>query len=201
MRLFAWTCVCSVALGVIAVRAGGHDPAVAILQTEEVFIPAPLAFSLHYDDPRSTVGWGSFDLRARPAEHEFRVDLMLGTATAAPRWNRCDTADVLIDGGLSRLPVRHSGGVPMSSGVWDAVHVELTIDHVRAMAAARNVSVDLCGYSVMVHDDKLGQLVDFVHRFEEMATYDGPPAPEPPPPLDWEPELPEEDLGGAPVEA
>jgi len=199
MRLAASTFVCLFVSGLVVSPAGVDDPEATSTDRFE-FVPPPLAFSLHYDDPRSTVGWGSFDLRARPAEHEFRVDLLLGTASTASRWNRCETAEVHVDGATTRLPVRYSG-VPLSSGVWDAVQVEVTIEHVRAMAAARDVSVDLCGDVVAVQDQKLGELHEFIRRFEEMATYEGPPAPEPPPPLDWEPELPDEILSGKPTEA
>lgn len=199
MRLAAWTLVCLLASGFAAARAGTDEAQPEIAGSRFQFVPPPLAFSLHYDDPRSTVGWGSFDLRASPTEHEFRVDMMLGTASDAPRWSRCDVAGIDVDGAHSQLPVRYSG-VPLSSGVWDAVQVELTIDHVRSMAVARNVAVDLCGDVVAVRDEKLGELDEFIRRFEEMATYEGPPAPEPPPPLDWEPEMPDETLGGKPTE-
>ncbi len=151
--------------------------------------PPPLALTIHYDDPSSELGWGSFDLSARPMEHEFRVDLMVGAAVRTPRWRYCGAGELAIDGRHKMLPLRWSG-VPMAEGLYDAVTVDITIEDVRAMSSAEHVEVEVCGDRVALQRSQLRDLGDFVRRFEEMATYDGPPAPAPPPPLDWEPSVP-----------
>jgi hypothetical protein len=78
----------------------------------------------------------------------------------------------------------------MAGGIYDAVTVDITIDDVRRMAAAEQVEIELCGDRVALSREQRATLPDFVRRFEEMATYDGPSAPEPRPPLDWEPRAP-----------
>jgi hypothetical protein len=52
------------------------------------------------------------------------------------------------------------------------------------MAGARQVSASLCGDVVEIDVPELASLVEFVERFEEMATYDGPPPPAPPPAIE-----------------
>jgi hypothetical protein len=75
-----------------------------------------------------------------------------------------------------------------TGGVYDAVSVELTIEDVRRMARGREVTIGLCGDASTLPASERASLFGFVHRFEEMATYDGPPPPKPPRALDGEPE-------------
>jgi hypothetical protein len=155
----------------------------AIDDARPSFVPPSLTASIRYTSDRSSVGWGSFDLTARPEFHEFRVGLMVGLPTHYGRWGACRRLDLMIDGQRVVLPARYSG-VPMKGGVYDAVTSELTISDVRAMAHAHLVSADLCGEAVSLPTEQLGGLNDFVRRFEEMATYDGPPPPARPRDLD-----------------
>lgn len=169
---------------------GGHGAAVPVRADEpRPVAPAPLAVALRYPDPSSNVGWGSLDLSAHPMEHEIRVDMMVGAAVSATRWRYCGAGELSVDGRRQILPLRYSG-VPMDDGLYDAVTVDITIEDVRRMADADDVEVVLCGHRVSLSRDQLGSLHDFVRRFEEMATYEGPPAPEPRPTLDWEPDVP-----------
>jgi hypothetical protein len=151
--------------------------------------PAPLSVTLQYDDPLAELGWGTFDLTAHPTEHEFRVDLMVGAAMRDARWRYCGAGRLVIDGDGKWLPFEWRG-VPMAGGVYDAVTVDLTIDDVRRMASADQVEVELCGDRVTLTPAHRAELPEFVRRFEEMATYDGPSAPERRPTLDWEPKAP-----------
>lgn len=151
--------------------------------------PPPLELTFHYEDPRSELGWGNLALSARPMEHEIRVDMMVGAPVRTPRWRYCGAGELSIDGRTKMLPLQWSG-VPMQSGVYDAVTVDITIEDVRAMSRAHDVSVEVCGDRVALRREQLRDLGGFVRRFEEMATYEGPPAPRRPHTLDWEPEVP-----------
>lgn len=154
-----------------------------IADAPEAFDPPSLTAAITYDNPNSQLGWGSFDLSAYPELHEIRVGLMMGTPVSATRWNRCPALDLRIDGRPFRLPARYTG-VPMAGGVYDAITVELTIEHVRAMAGAQDVTADLCGDVATLSEERLRTLESFVRRFEEMATHDGPSPPSPPPEFD-----------------
>jgi len=89
----------------------------------------------------------------------------------------------------------------MDEGVYDAVTAELTISDVRAMSRADQVTAHLCGEAVTLPTAQLRQLDDFVRRFEEMATYDGPPPPTRPRDLDEDIEPSSELLSSEPLPA
>lgn len=168
-------------------QGGALDPAQDLPQAQNP--PPPLELTILYDDPRSELGWGNLALSARPMEHEIRVDMMVGAPVRTPRWRYCGAGELSIDGRRTILPLQYSG-VPMQSGIYDAVTVDITIEDVRAMSRADDVSVTVCGDRVALRREQLLDLGGFVRRFEEMATYDGPPAPMRPHTLDWEPEVP-----------
>src|SRR5687768_11904838 len=106
--------------------------------------PPPLAWTHSYEDPSSALGYGTLDLSARPMQHEIRVDMMVGAPMRAPRWRYCGAGALSIDARHKILPLRWSG-VPMGSGLYDAVTVDITIEDVRAMSRAESVTVDVCG--------------------------------------------------------
>jgi len=142
------------------------------------------------DPPAFAVGTASLDLSAHPEKHEIRVSLMVGAPVHYKRWSRCHDLHLEVDGEHFELPVSYSG-VAMQNGVYDAVTAELSIEHVRAMAHAADVRASICGDVVYPRAERLGQLRDFVQRFEEMATHDGPSLPPPPP--EFDPEHPDDD--------
>jgi hypothetical protein len=151
--------------------------------------PPTLTAQLHFDAPSSRLGFGALDLSAHPEDHELRVGVTLGAAVDEKRWESCPMLLVDIDGEHAKLATSYFG-VPMEGGVYDAVSVELSIEHVRAMVAARSVTASLCGDELRLDAAERARLFDFVRRFEEMATYDGPPPPAPPRELDLEDEEP-----------
>lgn len=189
--------ICLLVLGACG-RGGGPAGDVTFEPGNETREPPPLSVTFQYDDPLAELGWGSFDLTARPNEHEIRVDLMVGAAVRDARWRYCGAGQLLIDGEPKWLPLEWRG-VPMADGVYDAVSVDITIDDVRRMAVATEVAVELCGDRVTLTPAQRAALPDFVRRFEEMATYDGPSAPEPRPALDSEPKGPR--LDTPPIDA
>ncbi len=152
------------------------------------YTPPSLTAELRYQAPQSALGWGSVDLSAHPEDHEIRVSVMLGAPVAGARWEHCKELHMRVDGEETKHPTRYSG-VPMDGGgVYDAVSVELTIDDVRRMSRGRDVHLGLCGDVLSLPAAERASLSSFVRRFEEMATYDGPPPPKPPRELDGEPE-------------
>lgn len=153
--------------------------------------PPTLTAQLHLDVPESKLGFGALDSSAHPEDHELRVGVTLGAAVDEKRWDLCPMLLVDIDGIHAKLETKYFG-VPMEGGVYDAVSVELSIEHVRAMVSAESVTASLCGDELRLEPAERAQLLDFVRRFEEMATYDGPPPPAPPRELDRRDEEPEE---------
>lgn len=165
-----------------------------IADAPPAFTPPSLTAAMRCDAPVSVLGWLSVDLSAHPEDHEFRVNATFGAPLSAERWQGCRNLELDVDGVITRVETRYSG-VPMERGVYDAVNVELTIDDVRRIASARRVRANLCGDQMVLPRTERAALSSFVRRFEEMATYDGPPAPSPPRDLagdahDEEPPLP-----------
>jgi hypothetical protein len=153
--------------------------------------PPTLTASVPVDDPPAfAVGSASLDLSAHPEKHEIRVSLMVGAPVAHERWRGCRDLRLEVDGDPIELSVTYSG-VAMQNGSYDAVTAELSIEHVRAMSHATDVRATVCGDVVYPRAERLGSLRDFVHRFEEMATHDGPSLPAPPP--EFDPENPDAD--------
>jgi len=161
-----------------------------IADAEPAYTPPSLRAAVRYENVQSPLGWGSVDLSAHPEDHEFRVNVMLGAPVAARRWDHCKELSMDVDGVETKHVTRYSG-VDMATGVYDAVSVELTIDDVRRMARGHEVRVGLCGDAMTLPAAERASLSDFVSRFEEMATYEGPPPPKPPRELDTEPEAAE----------
>ncbi len=160
---------------------------------EPPYTPPSLTAALRYRTPDSTLGWGSVDLSAHPEDHEFRVNVMLGAPVDGARWDHCKELFMRVDGEETKHTTKYSG-VPMDGGgVYDAVSVELTIDDVRRIARGHDVELGLCGDALSIPAEERVSLSSFVRRFEEMATYEGPPPPKPPPALDGEPEGADED--------
>jgi hypothetical protein len=151
----------------------GDDPMIDVPSLRRV---------ISFEPRRQELGWGSFDFAANPEEHEFRVSLIVGEQAAERRWSRCDHVDVHIDGQSRRFPARYAG-VGMGETLFDAVSVELSIEDVEQIARARRVSVAPCGDAIALPSHELEGLNDFVREFVEMATYDGPAPPRPPPEL------------------
>ncbi|MEM9193277.1 MAG: hypothetical protein AAGF12_29145 [Myxococcota bacterium] len=147
------------------------------------YVAPSLTAHIRYDHPPSPVGWGSFDLSAHPASHEFRVDLVFGAAARQKQWNRCRAVALDVDGESFKVATHYSG-IGMSRGIYDAVRAELTIVHVRALAAADRVTARICNEEVILPVAELSKLDEFIREFEEEASYDGPPPPKPPPLLD-----------------
>ncbi|HJK95434.1 MAG TPA: hypothetical protein RMH85_23185 [Polyangiaceae bacterium LLY-WYZ-15_(1-7)] len=178
------------------------DPELVVVADEPFVFRPSVSAELTWDSPRSPVGWGSFDLTAAPEHDEIRVDLLLGTPARDRRWT-CGDLTLLIDGRREDLRTQYAG-VPMSSGVYDAVTAKLTIAHVREMVSAREVEVSLCGDGLAVPAEQRRRLRDFVERFDERAIYEGPSAPSPPPELgpehEWIFDDPQEP-GGPPAPA
>ncbi|MBW2460245.1 MAG: hypothetical protein JRH11_01280 [Deltaproteobacteria bacterium] len=143
------------------------------------FTPPSLTAAVRCDAPVSVLGWLSVDLSAHPEKHEFRVIATFGAPLSAERWQGCRVLELDVDGAVTRVETRYTG-VPMERGVYDAVNVELTIDDVRRIAGARRVRANLCGDEMELPRAERAALSSFVRRFDEMATYDGPPPPSPP---------------------
>ncbi|MBX3248408.1 MAG: hypothetical protein KF901_14610 [Myxococcales bacterium] len=155
---------------------------------------------LTFENPRSPSGWGSLDLSASPQRDEVRVDVVLGTPTVARRFT-CGTLAVVIDGAGESVSASEVG-TPMSGGHFDAVTARLTIDHVRRMVSARDVALEVCGERFDLRATDRTRLEDFVRRFDDLATNDGPSLPFPPPELGPEHEWPIHDpafFGGPPT--
>jgi hypothetical protein len=133
------------------------------------------------------------DLSAHPEDHEFRVSLMLGAPVTGARWDHCKELRMSVDGAQTQHVTKYTG-VPMDGGgVYDAVTVELTIDDIRRMSRGHDVHLTLCGDDLSLPARERASLSGFVRRFEEMATYEGPPPPKPPRELDGEPEAADQD--------
>ncbi len=176
-------------LGMFMVLGGTHalpdqpdsPDELATVGDEPFVFPPSLTAEMTWSSTRSPVGWGSFDLTAHPETDEIRVDVLLGTPASHQQWT-CGAMVLDVDG--EREPVTaHWAGVPMNDGVFDAVTAQLTIDTVRRMALAQHVRVELCGEGVVVSPEQRISLRDFVERFDDLAIYEGPSAPSPPPEL------------------
>ena len=149
---------------------------------DEVFsFPPSVTAEMTWSSPRSPVGWGSVDLTANPETDEIRVDLLLGTPADQSRWT-CGDMVLDIDGQRQNLATSWAG-VPMQDGVFDAVTAKLTIEHIRRMAHAEQVRIELCGDGVVFEEAQRASLDDFVRRFDDLAIYEGPSLPSPPPEL------------------
>lgn len=182
MSLRVFVLVLAVAVGNCAGSPAPREGEIPLI-ADGAFDPPSLNRVIPFERGVAPMGVGSFDFAANPEEHEFRVSLIVGQTAPTRRWGRCGSVGLDVDGRWHDLPARESGSEHVD-WVFDAVGVELTIEHVRAMAAARRVSLSMCGDVVVVPAQALPSLRDFVRRFEEMATYDGPPPPRPPEPLD-----------------
>ena len=130
--------------------------------------------------PRSTVGWGSFDLSAHPEGNDIRVDLLLGVPTKETQWVSCGQVSLRIDDDVESLSATYSG-VPMSSGVYEAMETKLTIKHLRRMADANNVQATVCGETVKLTERK--GIKNFIKNFDERALISAPSIPTPRPVL------------------
>ena len=139
-----------------------------------------LSHRIEFEPRRPELGYGSFDFAAHPEEDEIRVSLIVGERAGTTRWLSCARVELQIEGDRSTVTSSYMG-VPMEGGVFDALSLDLTLDHVRAMSMAARASVRVCGDEVPVPPRELRQLARFVRQFEKMATYDGPPPPPPPP--------------------
>ena len=136
--------------------------------------------SLNVSHPRSTVGWGSFDLTAHPEGNDIRVDLLLGVPTKETQWVSCGQVSLRIDDEVEALSATYSG-VPMSSGVYEAMEMKLTIKHLRRMAAASDVRATVCGETIKLTERK--GLKNFIKNFDERALISAPSVPTPRPVL------------------
>ena len=140
-----------------------------------------LTADLTFDNPRSPAGWGSLDLSAAPERDEVRVDVVVGTPAVERRFT-CGELDVIIDGVAETVRASELA-VPTNEGFFDAVNARMTIDHVRRMVDARAVRLELCGEGFDLPRADRARLRDFVRRFDDLATNDGPSLPFAPPEL------------------
>ena len=160
----------------------GGEPEALPTVADRLLSEPPVSAELIYRSPRSTLGWGNFDLSADPDYDEIHVNLLLGTPAQRRHWHRCTSLHIEADGRHWRVPTRYAG-VPMRRGVFDAVSAKLNILHVREMATALQVHADLCGERVTFDAEAQHRLQDFVKSFDALGIYDGPSLPEPPPEL------------------
>lgn len=175
-----WTII---VVGWVLVAGGWHpdEGGMALIEDEPFVFRPSVRAELTYHSPRSTVGWGSFDLTAAPEHDDIRVDLFLGTPASGPQWT-CGGLTLNIDGRRYRVAANYAG-VPMSDGVYDAITAKLNIEMVRSMATANNVRVAICGEDIEMSSAERAQLYDFVDTFDDIGLYVGPSAPSPPPEL------------------
>ena len=163
----------------IAGCGGGRGDTTDSLLERTPTQPRPtLSTQLRYDAPQSTVGWGTFDLSARPESNEIDVGLMAGLPVESARWRECQRAELNIDGEHHALEARYFG-VPMEDGDYDAVSIDLTIEHVRAMAGATSVTASVCGDRFAIARGQLTKLRAFVRRFDTLASPTRPSRPTP----------------------
>lgn len=140
-----------------------------------------LSAELTFDNPRSPAGWGSLDFSAAPERDEVRVDVVVGTPAPERRFT-CGELQVVIDGTPETVSAS-ALAVPTNDGFFDAVNARMTIDHVRRMVDASSVRLELCGEGFDLPRTDRMRLRDFVRRFDDLATNDGPSLPFPPPEL------------------
>jgi hypothetical protein len=170
--------------GPLAAEPPGMDDLASIGDEPFVFEPSVTA-EMVFSSAASRVGWGSFDLTAAPEHDEIRVDLLVGKASPAASWHRCHAIEIFVDD-QSIVTRSEYAGVPMASGVWDALTAKLTIAHVRDIRAADRVDVDVCGDRFTLPSAQRTHLSAFVRRFDDLALWVGPSAPTPKPELDDE---------------
>ena len=159
------------------------DDAIAMIEDEPFVFRPSVRAELTYQSPRSTIGWGSFDLTAAPEHDDIRVDLFLGAPAPGPLWT-CGGLTLDIDGRRHRVPAAYAG-VPMTQGVYDAITAKLDIEMVRSMAHANHVRLAICGedIDVPVGGAERARLYQFIDTFDDIGLYVGPSAPTPPPEL------------------
>lgn len=128
-----------------------------------------LRSTLRYSNGATLLGYGGVALWARPEHDEVRVGAIIDAPSTAARWVGCSEAILVIDSERVELPATYIGG-PMPGGVYDAVRVDLRIDQLRGMAAARRVAARVCGDEVELDAAQRATLGRFVEWFDALAT-------------------------------
>ncbi|MDH5491688.1 MAG: hypothetical protein OEY14_07030 [Myxococcales bacterium] len=140
--------------------------------------PSGISLNLSYPDRQSLWGEGELQLYADPGANEIRVSLLLGSAMAAPRLKGC-TLQLGLDGQWESFESRYAG-MPLSRGAYDAVLVEMDILHLRRIADASQIRLQICEMSTTLEASARPRIREFVERFEALGNFDGPPPPAPP---------------------
>ncbi len=145
-------------------------------------------------------GWGSVRLLGRPRENELTVRAIVDAPRPTRRWTAACAVEVTMDG--APIAVRASYvGAPMEGGVYDAVRMELPIETLRAMAAARHVHGTICGDPFALDAPQRATLAAFVQQFDLLARPDHAPEETHTEPGPREPMMPgeEDELGDEPT--
>jgi hypothetical protein len=137
---------------------------------------AALRAELPWSNEASLYGWGSVRVVGRPREDELSVRVIIDAPTAARRWqSECALElrdpDVRDDevGTIARRAAYV--GRPMDGGaMYDAIRVEMSIEEVRRLAAARHIDGSVCGDPIALGPEQLETLRAFVIQFDELAT-------------------------------
>lgn len=124
-------------------------------------------------------GWGALRIMGRPRDDELSVHAIVDAPAPARRWGAMCDVTMRIDAQEVSLRASYVGR-PLSSGVYDAVRVELPIETLRAIARAGRVEGEVCGDRFEIGVEQRATVARFVQRFDELAVPDGPPRGAPP---------------------
>ena len=121
-------------------------------------------------NPDAVLGWGAAHLWARPGRDHVSVSAIVDAPSQHERWGECHEIVIMVDG--ERLPVRaEKVGRPMNAGqmYYEAVQLQLGIQHLRALADGRDARASICGDEMVLSEEQQTSMAHFVQWFDHLA--------------------------------
>lgn len=129
-----------------------------------------LDLRLPWRNAGAMLGWGAAHFWARPGRDHVSVTAIFDAPSREARWTACTDVSLRFDGDTTPVPTRYIGHpVAGAEMVYEAVQLELNVQHLRALALARTAGAEVCGDSLVLSPEQQASMRRFVEWFDHLS--------------------------------
>ncbi|MFK7986881.1 MAG: hypothetical protein AB8I08_12725 [Sandaracinaceae bacterium] len=139
------------------------------IRPESTEAPA-LDLRLPWRNGGAMLGWGAAHFWARPGRDHVSVTAIFDAPSRTPRWGGCDEVALVVDGDAEPVPTRYIGHpVEGADMVYEAVQLELNVQHLRSLALGRTAEAEVCGDRLVLTGAQQATVRRFVEWFDHLS--------------------------------